>query len=125
MRRRQLLVFDRFLARLARELGNAMMLKGGLALELRLERARTTKDVDLRLVGSPDGLLDRPRDQGPLRRRRARGADEQPHATMTTPSTAPTVDLSTISRAALRSQIVCAPHPIDEIRRPSRQGPGA
>jgi hypothetical protein len=32
-------------------------LKGGVALELRIERARTTKDVDLRLVGSPDDLL--------------------------------------------------------------------
>ena len=25
--------------------------------ELRLERARTTKDVDLRVVGSPDAIL--------------------------------------------------------------------
>jgi hypothetical protein len=33
------------------------MVKGGLALELRLERARTTKDVDLRMVGSPDDIL--------------------------------------------------------------------
>jgi hypothetical protein len=33
------------------------MLKGGLVLELRLERARTTKDVDLRMVGSPDDIL--------------------------------------------------------------------
>jgi hypothetical protein len=52
-RRRQLLVFDRLLARVTRVLGKAAMLKGGLALELRLERARTTRDVDLRLVGSP------------------------------------------------------------------------
>lgn len=66
VRRRQLLVFDRFLARLARELGNTMMLKGGLALELRLERARTTKDVDLRMAGSPDGLLDRLQEAGRL-----------------------------------------------------------
>ena len=46
-RRRQLLVFDRFLARVTRALGKAAMLKGGLVLELRLERARTTRDVDL------------------------------------------------------------------------------
>jgi len=57
-RRRQLLVFDRFLARVTRELGDAVTLKGGLAVELRLERARTTKDVDLRVMGSPDTILD-------------------------------------------------------------------
>lgn len=34
-----------------------MTLKGGLVLELRLNRARTTKDIDLRMTGSPDGLL--------------------------------------------------------------------
>lgn len=56
-RKRQLLVFDRFLARVVAVLGEAATLKGGLVLELRLQRARTTKDVDLRLVGSPDGVL--------------------------------------------------------------------
>lgn len=56
-RRRQLLVFDRFLARVVATVGEAATLKGGLVLELRLERARTTKDVDLRMVGSPDDLL--------------------------------------------------------------------
>jgi len=56
-RRRQLLVFDRFLARVSAALGNSVLLKGGLVLELRLERARTTKDVDLRVTGSPDKLL--------------------------------------------------------------------
>ncbi|HSK03224.1 MAG TPA: nucleotidyl transferase AbiEii/AbiGii toxin family protein [Kofleriaceae bacterium] len=56
-RRRQLLVFDRFLARVVAMLGEAAMLKGGLVLELRIERARTTKDVDLRLSGSPEGVL--------------------------------------------------------------------
>ena len=57
-RRRQLLVFDRFLARLVDEVGDEVTLKGGLALELRLERARTTRDVDLRVMGSPDGILE-------------------------------------------------------------------
>jgi hypothetical protein len=38
-------------------LGDAATLKGGLVLELRLERARTTKDVDLRMVGSPEDVL--------------------------------------------------------------------
>ena len=51
-RRRQLLVFDRFLARIAQELGDSVILKGGIVVELRVERARTTKDIDLRLVGS-------------------------------------------------------------------------
>lgn len=53
---RQLLVFDRFLARLFAN-DASVVLKGGLVLELRLDRARTTKDVDLRMVGDPDGVL--------------------------------------------------------------------
>ena len=56
-RRRQLLVFDRFLARVMAVFGDAALLKGGLVLELRLERARTTKDIDLRLIGSPEHVL--------------------------------------------------------------------
>ncbi len=56
-RKRQLLVFDRFLARIAAVLGDAATLKGGLVLELRLERARTTKDVDLRMTGSSEDIL--------------------------------------------------------------------
>jgi len=56
-RKRQLLVFDRFLARVVALLGDAATLKGGLVLELRLARARTTKDVDLRIVGSRDDIL--------------------------------------------------------------------
>ncbi|MFY9823974.1 MAG: nucleotidyl transferase AbiEii/AbiGii toxin family protein [Thermoanaerobaculia bacterium] len=56
-RRRQLLVFDRFLARVSAVLGDAATLKGGLALECRIERARTTKDIDLRMMGSPYNLL--------------------------------------------------------------------
>jgi hypothetical protein len=65
-RRRQLLVFDRYLARLVRVLGNAATLKGGLVLELRLDRARTTRDIDLRLAGSPEGLLLRLQEAGRL-----------------------------------------------------------
>ena len=56
-RRRQLLVFDRFLARVVATFGDAAILKGGLVLELRLERARTTKDIDLRLQGQNDDVL--------------------------------------------------------------------
>ena len=58
-RRRQLLVFDLFLARVAQVMGDAATLKGGLVLELRLEHARTTKDIDLRLMGSPDDILEK------------------------------------------------------------------
>ena len=63
-RNRQLLVFDRFLARVAASFGEAVILKGGLVLELRLDRARTTKDIDLRIVGSPETVLARLREAG-------------------------------------------------------------
>ncbi len=56
-RSRQLLVFDRFLARVVAVFGDAVTLKGGLVLELRIGRARTTKDIDLQVVGNPDNLL--------------------------------------------------------------------
>jgi hypothetical protein len=56
-RKRQLVVFDRLLARIVARFGDSAILKGGLVLELRIARARTTKDIDLRLTGSPDGLL--------------------------------------------------------------------
>ncbi len=65
-RRRQLLVFDRFLARLSRVAGDAVTLKGGLVLELRLDRARTTKDVDLRMMGSPADVLELLQEAGRL-----------------------------------------------------------
>jgi hypothetical protein len=58
-RKRQLLVFDRFLARIVQVLGDTATLKGGLVLELRLDRARTTKDIDLRLTGPSHGVLPR------------------------------------------------------------------
>lgn len=51
------MVFDRFLARIVAVFGEAATLKGGLVLELRLERARTTKDVDLRVMGPPQEVL--------------------------------------------------------------------
>jgi Nucleotidyl transferase AbiEii toxin, Type IV TA system len=56
-RNRQLLVFDRFLARIVAVFDDAVILKGGLALELRLERARTTRDVDLMVMGTPNKIL--------------------------------------------------------------------
>ena len=58
-RRRQLLVFERFLARVQRLDGDAVLLKRGLVLELRMQRARTTRDVDLRMMVTPAELLDR------------------------------------------------------------------
>jgi len=47
-RLRKMVVFDRFLARLAKSNPEAWVIKGGFALQLRLaERARTTKDIDI------------------------------------------------------------------------------
>jgi nucleotidyltransferase AbiEii toxin of type IV toxin-antitoxin system len=48
-RARQMLIFSRFLARVGTAFGEAVTLKGGLVLELRLGKARTTKDIDLGL----------------------------------------------------------------------------
>ena len=53
-RARTLLVMDRFLARMVAVAPDAFVLKGGLALELRLSRARTTRDVDVLARGSQD-----------------------------------------------------------------------
>ena len=58
-RRRQLLVFQRLLARILPGLGRHIVLKGGLALEVRLGGARTTGDIDLVLFGSEATLLER------------------------------------------------------------------
>jgi hypothetical protein len=58
-RLRQLVVYDRFLARLFQADPAGIVLKGGLALELRSERARATKDVDLRMMGAPETALQR------------------------------------------------------------------
>ncbi|HSJ99844.1 MAG TPA: nucleotidyl transferase AbiEii/AbiGii toxin family protein [Kofleriaceae bacterium] len=55
-------MFSRFLARVVPVMGPSAVLKGGLALELRLEKARTTKDIDLALhamPGSRDHVLGR------------------------------------------------------------------
>jgi len=66
-------VFDRYLARLLRALDDTAILEGGLVLELRLDRARTTQDIDLRLVGSSEGLLSRLREAGRVTPRKATG----------------------------------------------------
>jgi hypothetical protein len=65
-RLRQLLVFDRFLSRVFHHLGDNVIAKGGITLELRLDRARTTKDVDLWMRGDAARTLDRLRELGEL-----------------------------------------------------------
>lgn len=56
---RQRFVMERFLARVVKTFGRDATLKGGLAMELRLSNARSTKDVDLRATGDPDDVLAR------------------------------------------------------------------
>lgn len=63
-RKRQILVFDRFLARVFEVFGESVTLKGGLVLELRLARARTTKDVDLRAARSAEDMAARLQEAG-------------------------------------------------------------
>lgn len=58
-RLRMRLVMDRLAARIMEEFGEAVVLKGGVVLELRLAEARATKDLDLHLIGDPALTLDR------------------------------------------------------------------
>lgn len=61
----QIDVYYRFLARLLHEFHDgALIVKGGLALEMRLRRARTTADIDLRASGAPDHVYGRIRRAG-------------------------------------------------------------
>lgn len=58
-RDRKRIAFDRFLARLVAGARGEWLVKGGFALDLRMEgRARATKDVDLEWRGDADDLLD-------------------------------------------------------------------
>lgn len=61
-RTRQRFVMERFLARAADAFGDAVTLKGGLAMELRFANARSTKDIDLRATGDLDGVFVRLRE---------------------------------------------------------------
>lgn len=54
---RTLAVMERFMARVMMVLPDEYMLKGGLALELRLSKARSTKDMDFRFMGDPEEVL--------------------------------------------------------------------
>jgi hypothetical protein len=57
VRLRKLVAFDRFLARLVVDQPGQWILKGGLALQLRIgSRARTTKDIDLLSLSSVENL---------------------------------------------------------------------
>jgi hypothetical protein len=58
-RERQLVVFSRLLVRLNQEFADLFILKGELALEFRIQEARTTRDVDLGMMGSPEKTLQR------------------------------------------------------------------
>lgn len=55
-RQRKLIAFDRLMARFA-VADVAYLIKGGFVLELRLERARTTKDIDISLYGNTSDLV--------------------------------------------------------------------
>ena len=55
-RMRQLFIVERLLVRLHAGFGDRIITKGGLALEMRLTRARTTKYLDLRLTGNATSL---------------------------------------------------------------------
>ncbi|MFP5503846.1 MAG: nucleotidyl transferase AbiEii/AbiGii toxin family protein, partial [Candidatus Sericytochromatia bacterium] len=56
-RARQILIMERFYGRIHALMGDSVIVKGGMVLEQRLDRARTTKDLDLRLTGNPEALL--------------------------------------------------------------------
>lgn len=58
-RRRQLLVFQRLLARVTSGFGRSVVLKGGLCLEIRIDGARTTRDIDLAIFGDEATILAR------------------------------------------------------------------
>lgn len=57
VRLRKMVAFERFLARLVTHQPEEWLLKGGLALQWRLgERARTTQDMDLLLIGAAEDI---------------------------------------------------------------------
>ena len=54
---RQLIIYSRFLARVFAGLGNNAIAKGGVVMELRVQRARATRDVDLWIAGRQADVL--------------------------------------------------------------------
>jgi Nucleotidyl transferase AbiEii toxin, Type IV TA system len=59
-------VFERFLARVVVHFGDRVVVKGGVALQLRVHGARATRDIDLRLTGDASRLLADLREAGQL-----------------------------------------------------------
>ena len=55
-RLRRQTAFDRLLCRLFRETNAPWLLKGGYAMELRIQAARTTRDIDLAIRQLPGGV---------------------------------------------------------------------
>jgi len=70
-RLRHQIVFERFMVRLQGEFGDLVTLKGGLAMLLRLETARTTTDVDIHLFEPRETLASR------IERAAARGSERK------------------------------------------------
>jgi hypothetical protein len=65
VRLRKMVAFDRFLARLVQAQPGQWVVKGGLALQLRVgERARTTKDMDLLMLDQQREVYPRLREAG-------------------------------------------------------------
>lgn len=101
VRQRQLVVFDRFLARIDTEFGASAVLKGGLVLEYRTARSRTTKDVDLRLSGAPSDTLDRLRKAGSI------DHGDFMHFEVAADATHPTITSPGMRYDGLRFQVKC------------------
>ena len=57
-RMRRQVAFDRLLCRLFRHADSPWLLKGGYAMELRIQSARTTRDIDLAIRKLPGGAKD-------------------------------------------------------------------
>jgi Nucleotidyl transferase AbiEii toxin, Type IV TA system len=57
-RLRRQVAFDRLLCRLFRQADSPWLLKGGYAMELRIQSARTTRDIDLAVRKQPKGGKD-------------------------------------------------------------------
>ncbi|MBS3754062.1 MAG: nucleotidyl transferase AbiEii/AbiGii toxin family protein [Anaerolineales bacterium] len=65
MRLRKMVAFERFLVRLFMDQPREWVLKGGVAMQLRLtDRARTTKDIDLLYLEEERDLIDELREVG-------------------------------------------------------------
>lgn len=64
--RRQILVYERFIARLSKVFGNDFIIAGGVALEFLVERARTTKDIDIHIQFGPETAFPKLKEAGNL-----------------------------------------------------------